>query len=370
MNSDLDASRMHLRMYLDAYVTKVEGVRTCGSDVPFEILNFLIGTINYGGRVTDDKDEKLIMSILNKCYCNDLIDENRYSFSESGLYYVPNCDSLEEVNKYIESLPLDDEPEVFGLNNNANINLQNKLVSELMTPLISIQPRTASAGVKSPDQIVLDIKYDIDNKLKDIKALDVKKGNPESIFENAGKVEAQEDHPKKKKKDNEPKKTPLGNFLVQECEKFNNLLKVMTTSLRSLELAVKGTEVMSPQIEMVYHSFLNGQVPTLWADNAYLSLKPLSGWIIDLIKRFQFMTSWLYDGPPKSYWMSAFFFNQGFVTSIYQTYAVKYILFNSFREKQKNQLICWHSEQMFRKRDQEMKILRFMKMVLISMDYS
>jgi len=55
MNSDFEASRMHLNMYIEEY--KEQGV-------PFEILRFLVGTINYGGRVTDDKDEKLIAAIL------------------------------------------------------------------------------------------------------------------------------------------------------------------------------------------------------------------------------------------------------------------------------------------------------------------
>jgi dynein heavy chain len=97
----------------------------------------------------------------------------------------------------------------------------------------------------------------------------------------------------------------------------------MRASLRSLELAVKGTEVMSPQIEKVYHSFLDGQVPKLWADNAYLSLKPLGSWIKDLIERVNFMSAWLYEGPQNSFWISSFFFPQGFNTAVLQTYARK-----------------------------------------------
>ena len=95
----------------------------------------------------------------------------------------------------------------------------------------------------------------------------------------------------------------------------------MKSSLKSLELAVKATEVMSPQIKKVYYSFLDGVVPKLWADNAYLSLKPLSSWIKDLIARANFMASWLYDGPQNSFWISAFFFPQGFNTAVLQTYA-------------------------------------------------
>ena len=36
--------------------------------IPFKVLNFLGAEINYGGRVTDSRDVRLIKSIL-KVYC-------------------------------------------------------------------------------------------------------------------------------------------------------------------------------------------------------------------------------------------------------------------------------------------------------------
>jgi dynein heavy chain len=41
--------------------------------------------INYGGRVTDDKDVRLIKSILKR-YINEGIVQDNYKFSKSGLY--------------------------------------------------------------------------------------------------------------------------------------------------------------------------------------------------------------------------------------------------------------------------------------------
>ena len=43
---------------------------------------------------------------------------------------------------------------------------------------------------------------------------------------------------------------------------------------------------------------------------SYLSLKPLGSWFKDLVARVDFMTSWIENGPPDAYWMSAFFFPQ------------------------------------------------------------
>lgn len=36
------------------------------NDIPYKVLNYLGAEINYGGRVTDDKDVRLIKTILTK----------------------------------------------------------------------------------------------------------------------------------------------------------------------------------------------------------------------------------------------------------------------------------------------------------------
>ena len=42
----------------------------------------------------------------------------------SGIYYSPDMDTLNEFRKYIEDLPIIDEPEIFAMHENANISFQ------------------------------------------------------------------------------------------------------------------------------------------------------------------------------------------------------------------------------------------------------
>jgi len=45
-------------------------------------------------------------------------------FLFAGIYYAPLSPKLDDFRQYIESLPLIDEPEIFGMHENANISFQ------------------------------------------------------------------------------------------------------------------------------------------------------------------------------------------------------------------------------------------------------
>ena len=82
-------------------------------------------------------------------------------------------------------------------------------------------------------------------------------------------------------------------------------------SLIQLKKAIRGFVVMSEELESVYTAFTNNQVPNLWENAAYPSLKPLASWVKDLILRIDFIGNWIKWGPPRSFWISGFFYTQG-----------------------------------------------------------
>ena len=100
----------------------------------------------------------------------------------------------------------------------------------------------------------------------------------------------------------------LGVFVGQEIDRFNVLLKLMKSSLDLLDRAIEGTVVMSMDLESMMGRFLDNKVPLSWEGVGYPSLKPLSSWIPDLVKRVDFLSKWLYEGVPMTYWVPAFFF--------------------------------------------------------------
>lgn len=92
-------------------------------DTPYIALNYLVAEVNYGGRVTDDKDLRLIKALLKKYFHPDILNDN-YRLSKLDSYYAPKEGPLSDVQTYINLLPMEDDPEVFGLHPNANISFE------------------------------------------------------------------------------------------------------------------------------------------------------------------------------------------------------------------------------------------------------
>jgi dynein heavy chain len=112
-------------------------------------------------------------------------------------------------------------------------------------------------------------------------------------------------------------------FLDQEMVRFNVLNKRVKGTLEQLKKAVKGLVVMSAQLENMFNCFLFQKVPPEWESAAYPSLKPLGYWVENFFQRLQTTHEWLTKGPPASFWVSGFFFPQGFMTGALQMYARK-----------------------------------------------
>jgi len=65
---------------------------------------------------------------------------------------------------------------------------------------------------------------------------------------------------------------------------------------------------MSDELEQLSNSLFDNQIPTMWADKGFLSLKPLASWTEDLNDRIKFLQDWIDKGTPNVFWISGFFF--------------------------------------------------------------
>lgn len=296
MNSDLKTGMQQVRLYLEEQDT-----------VPFVTLNVMVADISYGGRITDRWDKRTNASIMRPLFCPAVLDD-AYKFTASGAYFAPSEGSLVNVREYVGSLPQVDAPDLFGLHANADITFQQKEAGQLLGTVLRMLGGGGGGGeggggasTPSDDAVVMDIVASIQARLPELFA--ESSAHPATFAAAGGS------------------RNSLGVFLSQELIRFNVLLKVLKATLDSLARAIQGLVVMSGPLERMYHGFLLQQVPREWEDAGYPCLKPLASWTEDLFARLSFARDWLTQGPPKAFWISGFFFPQGFMTAVKQAFA-------------------------------------------------
>ncbi|RKO94242.1 dynein heavy chain and region D6 of dynein motor-domain-containing protein [Blyttiomyces helicus] len=290
-DTDLRISARQLRNFLSEY-----------EEIPYAALSYLTGQCNYGGRVTDDKDRRALMTLLALVY-NPGIQTDNYSFSPSGVYHVPALTSYAGITEYIKTLPLEAKPEVFSLHDNADITKNQLETDNFLQSILLTQGRTDSGGGRSNEQVISEVAAEMHAKLPEaFSILAVQQKYPVSMMESMNTV------------------------LLQEVIRFRNLTEVVRESLVNIQKAVKGLVVMSAELEDVSSSILVGTIPKSWASKSYPSMKPLGSYFADLLSRLQFFRKWIDDGHPTVYWLSGFFFTQSFLTGCLQNYARRYTI--------------------------------------------
>jgi len=288
--SDREISSRQVQLFLDEY-----------PEIPYRVLHTLTSYINYGGRVTDDKDSRTIDVILRDYFTASIVDEE-YRFTPSGTYYAPTAEddgAHKTYMDYIDGLPLNAEPEVFGLHSNADIVASLNETEGALDTLVSLQPSGGGAsGGKSREDIIGETAKDIATRLPplfDIEAI-------------------QMDYPVLYNES-------MNTVLAQECIRYNKLTGAMKRSLSDVQKALKGLVVMSKELDAIGAALATNKVPGAWEAKAYPSLKPLAAWVTDLVERLAFIGGWVAHGTPAVYWVSGFFFPQAFLTGTMQNYA-------------------------------------------------
>ncbi|KAJ7385964.1 Dynein heavy chain 3, axonemal, partial [Desmophyllum pertusum] len=226
---------------------------------------------------TDERDRRLILSILSIFYCREVTEDEHYKFSSSGSYFAPPEGSYDSYLEYIRSLPLTPDPEVFGLHENADITKNQRETQQLFDGILLTLPRQTSSGGKSSQEVLEDLASDILSKIPLSFDTEMVQKKYPVLYEES-----------------------MNTVLLQELLRFNRLTGVVRSSLRNIQKAIKGLVVMSSELEDVFGSMMVGRVPSI------------------------FFKTWIDEGSPNVFWISGFFFTQSFLTGAMQNFARRY----------------------------------------------
>lgn len=227
---------------------------------------------------------------------------------------------LQDFHNHIQSLPLEEPPELFGLHSNASIskNLREMgLVCGKLHRLGEVEglqgepanspgqetqefvtgssagsgtkpgPKTDEARVAAACQEVLSR---LPSSLVDI---DVVRATYPLMRERS-----------------------MNSVLVQELQRFYPLIERIKQSLSSLLDTLRGEQVASTATEAHFAAVLLGKVPECWRSVSYPSERGLGSFVSDLCRRLEVLMRWVENGPPLVFWLPGFFFPQAFLTAI------------------------------------------------------
>ncbi|CAM6118761.1 unnamed protein product [Calypogeia fissa] len=287
-DTDFEVSNDLLTTYLDEY-----------EETPFEALKFLISQANYGGRVTDELDRRVLSSYLNQFYCLAILETPNFELSSLLAYHVPDDGTLGSHKEFITTLPGHDRPEAFGQHPNADISYQLADSREILATISSLRAGEATGkGGVSKEQLVDGIASELLSQI------------PEPF--NYGELV--------KNKSGDP--SALHTVLFQEVERYNMLLNQIRDQCATLQKGIQGLLVMSSDMTLMFDAFAAGKVPPSWI-KAYPSLKPLGSWTRDLLLRLNELKIWIEGTYPICYWLAGFTYPADFLTAVLQTTARK-----------------------------------------------
>ncbi|XP_034534414.1 dynein heavy chain 5, axonemal [Notolabrus celidotus] len=284
--ADFTSSMQFVQNHLDELDSK--------RGVNWSCLRYMLGEVQYGGRVTDDLDKHLLNTFTRVWFSENTFSD-RFCFYNG--YSIPSkAKTVQDVLQHIEALPLVDSPEVFGLHPNADITYQTNLANETLSTIISIQPKDSGGGAgETREASVQRLASEMLEKL------------PPDYVPHEVKGQLQKMGPLQ----------PMNIFLRQEVDRMQRVISSVRSTLTDLRLAIDGTIIMSEDLRDALDCMFDARIPRLWLRLSWPSAT-LGFWFSELLERNQQLSTWISTGRPNQFWITGFFNPQGFLTAMRQ----------------------------------------------------
>jgi hypothetical protein len=251
--SDLAISRKHLKTFL----------AESRESVPFEALTYVIGELNYGGRVTDRWDRRLLLSLLQRFFSENTLRKN---FSFGKHYPSPQITAkLSEVNELLNTWPIVTEGSDVGLSENASTITARNEALRIFNSLIEIQPTLmAGSGSISEDAFALKL----------VESYLAQMPKPFNIHDYVRRYDLTD---------------TINTVLHHEILLYNRLIDFVGNSLATLQRGLKGLIVIDDRLDLLNRRILANTISEIWLEHSFPSILTLRAYFDDLNQQIAFI---------------------------------------------------------------------------------
>uniref|UniRef100_A0A8B9E7P0 Cytoplasmic dynein 2 heavy chain 1 n=1 Tax=Anser cygnoides TaxID=8845 RepID=A0A8B9E7P0_ANSCY len=225
----------------------IDGLFEGSKDFQWEFVHGLFENAIYGGRVDNYFDMRVLRSYLEQLFNSRVIGSlnargKKISFPHS--ISLPNSCSILDYRNIIESLPEDDKPDFFGLPANIARSSQRMISSQVISQL-RILSRSVSAGCKFDREIWSAELSPVLNLWK-------------KLNQNSNLIHQKVSLPV------EQQGSPILSFITLEQFSAIRLVQSVHQSLASLSKVIRGTSLLSPEVQRLANALLNQKCPLAW----------------------------------------------------------------------------------------------------------
>jgi dynein heavy chain len=113
----------------------------------WKAIRYITCEVQYGGRITDNMDREMF-STYGDLWLDDPIFKPGYNFNPNSefAYKIPETTEHAKFLEHVSTLPSNDSPAIFGLNNLADLTFRLNESAALINTLVDVQPKDSGSG--------------------------------------------------------------------------------------------------------------------------------------------------------------------------------------------------------------------------------
>ncbi|TKS81144.1 Cytoplasmic dynein 2 heavy chain 1 [Collichthys lucidus] len=224
-----------------------------GKAFQWEFVHGLLESAIYGGRIDNPSDLRILRSYLEQFFSANLLSSSLSAGqrrSRGGTRYfppqisLPNSCSILDYRSVIENLPEDDRPAFFGLPANIERSSQRIISSQVISQL-RVLSRSVATGSKFDRELW-------SNGLSPILHLWKKLNKGSTLIH------------QKVASPTEGQGSPVLSFITLEQFNAIRLVQSIHQSLAALSKVIRGTQLLTPEVQKLATALLNQECPLTW----------------------------------------------------------------------------------------------------------
>ncbi|XP_058489723.1 dynein cytoplasmic 2 heavy chain 1 isoform X2 [Solea solea] len=223
-----------------------------GKSFQWEFVHGLLESAIYGGRIDNPSDLRILRSYLEQFFSARLLSAGQRKSRGGTRVFpsqisLPNSCSILDYRSVIEDLPEDDRPAFFGLPANIERSSQRIISSQVISQL-RILSRSVATGSKFDRELWSSGLSPVLNLWKKL--------NQGSTLIHQKVAPSAEGHA-----------SPVLSFIALEQFNAVRLVQSIHQSLAALSKVIRGTQLLTPDVQKLATALLNQECPSKWQNN-------------------------------------------------------------------------------------------------------